>query len=514
MNLKNDLLASIVVFLVALPLCMGVAIASGVPQEKAAAVGIVTGIVGGIVVGALGGCSLQVSGPAAGLAVMVGEIISHHGFEKLCVILIITGILQLLAGLLRLGQWFRAISPAVIQGMLAGIGVLILASQFHIMVDSKPPGSGKEFGGLINLSTMPEAVMTGLNEATHRPAAMVGVITIGIIMLWTAFSPKNLKFLPPSLISVIVATTLVTVLSWELKKIPVPDKLSDALSYPAAGAWEWLRDWHIWRDAVVLAFVASAESLLTAAAADTLQQHAPRTNYEKELVGQGVGNLICGIIGAIPITGVIVRTSANIQAGAQTRLSTILHGVWLLVFAVAFPFILKLIPVSCLAAILVYTGYKLVNIKAIKELAKYGWGEVIVYFATMLFVVGIDLLAGIMVGMLIVIARLLYTFSHLRIRTVEDPQNKRTVLHLEGAATFIRLPLLANTLQTIPGNTELHVDFDQLTFIDHACLDLLLNWEKQHKATGGTLVIDWESLTARFRGPNTNGGKAEQPATA
>jgi MFS superfamily sulfate permease-like transporter len=312
---------------------------------------------------------------------------------------------------------------------------------------------------------------------------------------------------------VIVATTLVTVLAWELKKIPVPDQLTDALSFPATGAWEWIQDWHIWRDAVVLSFVASAESLLTAAAADTLQQHAPRTNYEKELVAQGVGNLACGVVGAIPITGVIVRTSANIQAGAHTRLSTILHGVWLLVFAVAFPFVLKMIPVSALAAILVYTGYKLVNLKAIKELAKYGWGEVVVYFATMLCVVSIDLLAGILVGMVIVIARLLYTFSHLVIRVKADPAKNRTVIELEGAATFIRLPLLANALQTVPGNTELHVDFDQLSFIDHACLDLLLNWEKQHKAAGGTLVIDWESLTARFRGPNTNNkSPSEQPA--
>lgn len=513
MNLKNDLLASLVVFLVALPLCMGVAIASGVPQEKAAAVGIVTGIVGGILVGALGGCSLQVSGPAAGLAVMVGEIVSRHGYEKLGLIIIIGGAFQILAGVLRLGQWFRAISPAVIQGMLAGIGILILASQFHIMVDDKPPGSGKEFGGLHNLVEIPQAIVTGITDPVHRPAFVTGVITIAVILLWTAFSPKKVKFLPASLIGVVIATAVVMVLNWELKRIPVPDRLSDALQLPTTSFWEWLQEWEIWKDALVLAFVASAESLLTAAAADTLQQHAPRTNYEKELVGQGIGNMTCGILGAIPVTGVIVRTSANIQAGARTRASTVLHGVWLLVFAVVFPVVLKMIPVSALAAILVYTGYKLVNIKAIKALAKYGWWEVAAYFVTMIFVVGIDLLTGIVIGMALVIGRLLYTFSHLAIRREEDMPHGRTILHLDGAATLIRLPLLAKSLQGIPSNTELHVQFDHLTFIDHACLDLLVNWEKQHKAAGGTLVLDWESLNARFRDPRAETESRRAKAT-
>ena len=177
-NLKHDALASIVVFLVALPLCMGVAIASGVPTEKAAALGIITGIVGGMVVGFLAGCPLQVSGPAAGLAVFVGQLIQEHGIEKLGLIVMIAGGIQLLAGVTHVGQWFRAVSPAVIQGMLAGIGVLIFVAQFHVMVDDKPPGTGHEFGGIVNLATLPQAVWKGLSETNHRPAATIGVLTI------------------------------------------------------------------------------------------------------------------------------------------------------------------------------------------------------------------------------------------------------------------------------------------------------------------------------------------------
>jgi MFS superfamily sulfate permease-like transporter len=499
--MKYDFPASIVVFLVALPLCIAVAIASGVPEEQAAAVGIVTGIVGGIVVGTLGGSPLQVSGPAAGLAVMVGEMVSHHGYKKLCVILLLAGSFQVVAGILRLGQWFRAIAPAVIQGMLAGIGILILASQCHIMVDASPPGSGREYGGLMNLQAIPAAFELGLTEAAHRSAFLVGLATLAVILLWTAFSPARLKFLPASLVSVVAATLLVLATGWTPKFISVPDQLTDAITFPPVTLWTWLAEPAIWKDALVLAFVASAESLLTATAADTLQQHAPRTHYERELVAQGVGNVVCGLLGAIPITGVIVRTSANIQAGGRTRLSSVLHGVWLLLFAVAFPALLERIPVAALAAILVYTGYKLVNVKAIKALAHYGWGEVAVYFVTMFCVVGIDLLAGIVVGMGLVVLRLLYTFSHLVVRLERDQAGGRTVLHLDGAATFIRLPTLAQVLQTVPPNTELHVQFDQLSFIDHACLDLLINWEKQHQASGGTLVLDWESLTARFRDP-------------
>src|SRR5262245_17051306 len=205
-SFAHDLLASVVVFLVAFPLSMGIAIASGVPMERAAAVGLLTGIVGGVVNGLLAGSPLQVSGPAAGLAVLVGQLIDEHGFEMLGTIVILAGLTQLAAGLARLGQWFRAVSPALIQGMLAGIGVMIFASQFHLMLDDTPPGTGHEFGGIINLVTIPQAAYKGLTESPHQPAAGIGALTILVIVAWSAFVPGRLRLVPGPLLGVVVAT--------------------------------------------------------------------------------------------------------------------------------------------------------------------------------------------------------------------------------------------------------------------------------------------------------------------
>jgi MFS superfamily sulfate permease-like transporter len=220
-------------------------------------------------------------------------------------------------------------------------------------------------------------------------------------------------------------------------------------------------------------------------------------------VAQGIGNSLCGLLGALPMTGVIVRSAANVQAGGTTRASTMMHGMWLLVFVGLLGTILRMIPIASLAAVLVYTGYKLVNFKQIKELRKYGWGEVIIYFATMIGIVATDLLTGVMIGIGLSAAKLLLSFSRLDVRLRTEPNSPRAVLSLVGAATFLRLPRLAAALDEVPPNAELHVNFERLDTIDHACLDLIMNWAKQHEATGGSLVIDWNSLHANFRGEQT-----------
>jgi len=517
----QDFFASLVVFVVALPLCMGIAIASGVPMEKAAPLGLMTGIVGGIVVGALSGCPLQVTGPAAGLAVIVADLIQRHGFETLGVIIFLAGIIQILAGSFRLGQVFRAVSPAVIQGMLAGIGVLIFASQFHVMLDHAAPGTGKEFGGVINLITIPEAIYKSFDwvdtPTPHYYAAHTGLLTIIAIVLWKAFSPKRLSLVPAPLVGVIVAMIAAGALRLPIQFIDLPANMFDVVRWPL---WPWPELMtnltpSILVAAVAMAFVASAESLLTATACDRMQQRAPRTNYDREMIAQGTGNAVCGVLGFLPLTGVIVRTSANVQAGAWTRASTILHGVWLFVFVILAPGLLRLIPVSALAAVLVYTGYKLMNFQAVRDLWKFGIGEVVVYAGTFGTVVAVDLLTGIVVGIVLALGKLLYTFSHLRVEIEESAdENGRTVLRLYGAATFIRLPRLAAALEKVKPSTELHVDFEHLTYIDHACLDLLMDWEKQHEATGGTLIIDWDTLHGRFwheSNGNAARAKANQP---
>jgi len=624
----RDVLASIVVFFVALPLCMGIALASGAPVAS----GLITGIVGGIVAGSLAGCPLQVSGPAAGLTVIVYELVQHFGLPMLGLAVLVAGALQIAAGALRLGQWFRAVSPAVIQGMLAGIGVLIFASQFHVMVDDKPRSSG-----IANLASIPQAVRKAvgwphlageeerafrtaslkaladlthhqarirtlvadmvpyhdeqqsapelesvfledlkplaekqrnvaagladmasrmealpvaaghethraqararLSEAyqateaaatalasgraiescqtqsaaiaaldrvsgrlkNHRVAASLGILTIAVIMLWQKLAPKSLRLVPGPLIAVGLATAIAALATLPVLYVEVPGSLLDEINLPTRSLVESAPWVEIVKAGLLIAIVASAETLLCAAAVDQLQ-NGPRTQYDRELISQGVGNSICGLLGALPMTGVIVRSSANVQAGARTRLSAVLHGVWLLVFVVALSGVLRLIPTASLAAVLVYTGYKLVNFKAMRKLAEAGRGELLIYFATLATIVVEDLLTGVLVGVALAAGKLLYTFSHLKIKVVQDADDAKVQLKLEGAATFIRLPKLAAALEELPENAELHVDLSGLSYIDHACLELLTGWARRHERAGGRLVIDWDSLHASFRG--------------
>lgn len=503
---KQDFLASIVVFLVALPLCMGIAIASGAPP----AAGLVTGIIGGILVGPIAGAPLQVSGPAAGLAVIVYDLLQKHGYETFALIVLAAGVVQLVAGLLRMGQWFRAVAPAVIQGMLAGIGVLIFASQFHVMVDDSPKGNGLE-----NLITIPMAVWKGItpmDDSYHHHAAIIGLLTIALLAFWKPLAPKKVKWLPGPLIAVVGATVTNLLLGWEIIRIELPSSFIEALSFPDFAQLGVLVQGDVIIAVVTIAAVASAETLLCANAVDQLH-NGPRAKYDRELAAQGVGNILCGFVGGLPMTGVIVRSSANIESGATTRLSATLHGVWLLLFVVVFPMLLTYIPRACLAAVLVYTGYRLMNLRAVKKLAQAGKGEVVIYIATVGTIVAVDLLTGVLVGIGLSVLKLVYTFSHLSIEVVPNGVGGRINMWIEGAATFLRLPRLAAALEDVPGNAELHVHMERLDYIDHACLELLVDWERQHESTGGRLVIDWEELTARFRSPQSAppGRQAERP---
>ncbi len=489
----QDFTASIVVFLVALPLCLGIAIASGAPP----AVGLITAIIGGIIVGYLSGCPLQVSGPAAGLVAIVWEAIQTHGLEGFGVIVLLAGVMQITAGVFRLGQWFRAVSPAVINGMLAGIGVLILASQFHVMLDDAPKQSGID-----NLLSIPAAIQKGifpLDGSTHHLAAALGILTIMTLIIWN-YAPRKFKIVPPALVAVVVAVLAAAIFQLPVKFVSLPENFFSAINLPSLASINLLADGGIWVAALTIAFVASAETLLTAAAVDQMCPEN-RTRYNKEIIAQGVGNTLCGILGALPMTGVIVRSSANVQSGAKTRWSTIMHGFWMLVLVVAFPFLLETIPVCSLAAILVYTGYKLVNIKTIKLLWRYGKGEVLIYAVTLVGIVMTNLLEGVIIGFAVSALKLLYDFSNLEVRFLRDPCAEQATLFLRGSATFLSLPKLMAVLDTVPPGLALNVRFEKLGFIDHACMDLLTNWERQYSATGGSLEIEWNELKGKFNRP-------------
>jgi MFS superfamily sulfate permease-like transporter len=491
-TLVQDLLASIVVFLVALPLCMGIAIACGVPPE----IGIVTGIIGGLVVGCIGGCPLQVSGPAAGLVVILSDMLREHGIEKLGAIVILAGCLQMLGGIFGLAQWFRAVTPAIVNGMLAGIGILLFAGQFHLMVDDTSKGNG-----FTNLISIPGAIMKAISPSattSHEEAAFLGVSTIIILLLWNKFAVGKFKMVPSFLVAIAIVSTMASLFKFPVHYVELPSNIFQSLHFIDSSTFTYLLDKNVMLSGLAVALIASAETLLTATALDKIHR-GPRTNYDSELTAQGVGNFICGLAGVLPMTGVMVRSGVNVAAGAKTRLSSTLHGLWLLLFVALLPSVLKLIPISSLAALLVYTGYKLVDIKTIKELNKFGRSEVVVYGVTVFLIVAVDLLTGVIAGIVLSVLKLLYRFTRLETILGYDEKTNRTSLKISGAATFLKLPKLSDCLEKVRPDTELHVHLDSLDYIDHACLELLMSLDKQMGSTGGSLVIDWTALGFVFR---------------
>lgn len=485
-NWFKEVMASFVVFLVALPLCMGIAIASGVPP----AAGLISGIIGGLVVGWIAGSPLQVSGPAAGLVVLVYEIYQQHGIKGLGVAVFVAGLLQVAAGALQLGRWFRATSPAVIEGMLAGIGVLIFASQFHAMIDDKPRASGLE-----NLLSIPEALYKSvfpLDGSVHHLAAAVGLLTIITLLLWNRFRPERLKALPGALLGIIAGSLFASLAGLTIQFVTVPADMAQSITFPTLSSFNLLLDKSFLTSVFALALIASAESLLCASAVDKLHT-GPRTNYNRELLAQGIGNTLCGLVGALPMTGVIVRSSANVGAGAKTRYSAILHGAWLLILVLALPWLLELIPRAGLAAILVFTGYKLLNPSNIVKLFKKSRGEFAVFMSTLVMIVAADLLTGVLVGLAAAAIRLLLMFSRIEVRS-EERDDRVLEINIAGAATFVSLPKLAAALEKIPKEREIHIHIGELAFIDAACVELLDEWENNYERQGGKVLVEWDRL--------------------
>lgn len=484
----NNLMASVVVFLVALPLCMGIALASGISPEK----GIITGIVGGLIVGFIAGSPLQVSGPAAGLVVIVWQVIEKVGLEGLGAAILVAGLIQVGAGILGAGQIFRAVSPTVIYGMLSGIGVLIFGSQFHVMIDDTPLSNGVE-----NLLTIPSSLIKALpfnGDITHSYAAGIGLFTVCLIIAWEKFRPKSLRMLPGALVGIIGATSAALLFNLDIRYVDLPTNILASLKPISPSATLDLISLQGVMIVLSLAIVASAETLLCATAVDRMHD-GEKTNYNKELIAQGIGNMICGLFAALPMTGVIVRSSANVQAGGTNRSSAILHGVWLLAFVVALPSVLKLIPTASLAALLVVIGWKLMNFSLLKELRVKGNEELLIFLLTVSSIVCFDLLTGIMIGVSATILQLIYRLTHLEVDIEKNEAGKHEYnLELSGAATFLRIPTLAKALGSLPEDSVLHVHLKNLLYVDHACLELLTEWGDQHERSGGRVLMEWDDL--------------------
>ncbi|MEU1270703.1 SulP family inorganic anion transporter [Streptomyces sp. NPDC005799] len=474
-HLRQDFLASIVVFLVAVPLCVGVAVASGVPAE----LGLVTGIVGGLVTGFLPGSSLQVSGPAAGLTVLVFEAVSEFGVGTLGVIVLMAGLLQLAMGFFKIGRWFRAISVSVVEGMLCGIGLVIIAGQIYAAAGLKAPETG-----LGKIAGLPGAFADALGSTEALASLAIGAGTIAVIVLWKRI-PKALRSVPGALAAVVLATVATQAFGLPVATVTV-EGLFGVVQMPGGDAFGELATPAIWGTIVAFTLIASAESLFSAAAVDRLHD-GPRTEYDKEMVAQGVGNTVCGLLGALPMTAVIVRSSANVSAGARTKASRVLHGAWLLLFAAALPSALALVPIPALAGILVHAGWKLIPFRQISALWRSHRGEALILVVTAVSIVAVNMFEGVLIGLGLSVVKTAWEASHLRTEIVDKGAGPIQV-HLTGNATFLRLPKILDSLEALPQDRPVELDLSGLHHLDHACRTALENWAERHSAAGSEPV--------------------------
>ncbi|MGI8334247.1 SulP family inorganic anion transporter [Actinomadura scrupuli] len=472
-TLRRDVSASLVVFLIALPLCVGIAVASGMPAEA----GLVTGIIGGLLVGVLPGSSLQVSGPAAGLTVLVFEAVREYGPANLGVIVLVAGLLQLIMGALKTGRWFRAISASVVHGMLGGIGVVIIVGQTYSLLGRPAHGSG-----LTGLMGLPGLLTRAVSEPAVMASAGLGVATIIIMVAWR-LAPAPLQMIPAPLAAVVLTTGAAALLS--VDKIQVKGVLG-VLQPPGAGEFARLTEPGVLGTVVALTLIASAESLFSAAAVDRMHD-GPRTDYDKELMAQGVGNAACGLLGALPMTAVIVRSAANVQAGAATRASRIMHGGWLLLFAALLPAALGIIPVAVLAGVLIHCGWKLIPGQEVARLWRTERGEALVLVLTLAAIVTTNLLEGVLTGLVLAVAKTAWDVSHIHIDVHEDPGTLR--IRLTGNATFLRLPRILDTLEALPHDRPVELDLSGLRHLDHACRTALLAWTAQRDSSGSQVQV-------------------------
>ncbi|MEU4250825.1 SulP family inorganic anion transporter [Amycolatopsis sp. NPDC026612] len=463
-NLKHDFPASIVVFLVAVPLSLGVAFAAGAPLLS----GLISAVVGGLVASLFGGSPLQVSGPSAALTVVLADTIATHGWPVTCAITVAAGLLQILFGLSRAARAALAVSPAIVHGLLAGIGVTLVLGQLHVVLGGSAQGSA-----LANVLALPRQIATH-----HDQAVVIGVVTLAVLVGWPRL-PKAVRRLPAPLAAVALATGLSVATGMILPRVDLPAGL------PALGIVPRLPDGGGWGSfalaALTIALIAGLESLLSAVSVDKLRG-GPRTDLDRELIGQGAANVAAGALGGFPVTGVIVRSMTNFEAGARTRASAILHCGWILAACLLLTGVLRLIPLAALAALLVYVGTKLVNLHGLKEVRRHG--DLPVYAVTLAGAVAVNLLTGVAAGVLLALAMMLrrMIFSGIHVERAGD----RHRVVIEGALTFLSVPRLTRVLAEVPPHAEvtleLHVDY-----LDHAAFDCLRGWQQAH---AGPVTVD------------------------
>ncbi|WP_338781993.1 SulP family inorganic anion transporter [Streptomyces sp. DG1A-41] len=494
-----DVSASIAVFLIALPLSLGIALATGAPLQA----GLVAAAVGGLVAGRLGGSPLQVSGPAAGLTVVTADLIQRYGWRTTCAITVLAGLAQLGLGCLRVARGALAVSPAIVHGMLAGIGVTIAVAQLHIVLGGTPQSSVPD-----NLRALPAQL------ADMRPAAVsVSALTLALLLLWPRLpgrAGRLLRKIPAALVAVTGASAAAALAGLRLPKVDLPSWSNHALGGLPEGPVLGLV-------AAVLTttLVCSVQSLLGAVAVDKLVAGRPdlparvrRSDLDRELLGQGAANIVSGSLGGLPIAGVAVRTSANVHAGAVSRNSTMLHGVLVVIAALLMVPILELIPLASLAALVMAVGIQMVSLHHIRTVTRHR--EVWVYAVTTLGVVSLGVLEGVALGIAMAVGVALHRLARTRI-THEETEGVHHV-HVRGQLTFLAVPRLSRALHLVPHGADTVVELDG-SFMDHAAYETLQDWQKTHTAQGGTVEITGRDPGTRIHEPQAFTGCRCRPWT-
>ncbi|NUK00793.1 bifunctional SulP family inorganic anion transporter/carbonic anhydrase [Streptomyces lunaelactis] len=483
-----DFPASISVFLIALPLSLGIALATGAPLQA----GLVAAAVGGIVAGRLGGSPLQVSGPAAGLTVVTADLIQRYGWRTTCAITVVAGLAQLGLAALRVARSALAVSPAIVHGMLAGIGVTIALAQLHIVLGGTPQSSAVD-----NVRALP-AQLADL----HTAALSASVLTVAVLLLWPRIpgrAGRIVRTVPAALAAVAGATAFAVLAGLSLPRVDLPSWSSHALPElpqgPVLG---------ILAAVLTITLVGSVESLLSAVAVDKLvagrkepDVRIPRAHLDRELAGQGAANVVSGALGGLPVTGVAVRSAANVSAGGVSRNATMLHGLWIAVAALLLVPVLDLIPLASLAALVMVVGIQMVSITHLRSVQRNR--EVLVYAATLASVVATGVLEGVVIGIGVAVAVALHRLTRTRI--IADEQEGVHRVRARGQLTFLAVPRLSRILGQVPQGADCVVELDG-SFMDHAAYEALNDWQASHVGQGGTV-----EFTGRA------GGRISEPAS-
>ncbi|MEO9572272.1 MAG: SulP family inorganic anion transporter [Polaribacter sp.] len=482
--IKNDLPASIVVFFVALPLCLGIALASGAPLFS----GLISGIIGGTIVGSLSGSKIGVSGPAAGLAAIVLTAIGTlGGYENFLVAVVLGGVIQLIFGFLKAGVIGYYFPSSVIKGMLTGIGIIIILKQIpHFFGYDADPEGDFAFFQVDGENTFSE-IFKSLNNISLG-STIIGFIGLGILILWSNVLSKKGKIfnlIQGPLVAVVCGIIYFIITGSESKfgistshlvSVPVPDNLDSFLGQFSFPNFSAITNSEVWVIAFTIALVASLETLLCVEATDKLDPHKNVTPTNRELLAQGTGNILSGLVGGLPITQVIVRSSANIQSGGRTKMSAIIHGLFLLISVILIPNLLNKIPLSVLAAILLIVGYKLAKPALFKQMYKLGWKQFVPFTVTVVGIVFTDLLVGIGLGLGVgIIVILLKSYQNSHFLHIEDKSNGKHKIKMTLAeeVTFFNKGAILKELDSLPIDTYLEIDLIKTRYLDNDIIEIL-----------------------------------------